>query len=135
MASTQQATKGPRSFAVFVRQLAEGDLENELSEELHKLTSDMQDQALTREATVKGELGLKLNFAVDARGVVQVQWDVKAKPPKKRRTGASVWVNKDGNVVFENPKQLALGLREVKDAEQAAKELDDEARASAGKEV
>lgn len=113
-----KAQTGPRSFAVFVQQLGDGDLNSELSEELHKLGNALQDESLARSEVVGGALTLKLKAKCDPRGVVQFVWDVKMEPPKPKRCGASVWVDKHGHFVHDNPKQKTLFPREVvQDAE------------------
>jgi hypothetical protein len=45
--------------------------------------------------------------------VVGVNVDVNVKKPKTKRAAAQAWITKAGNVVFENPRQLKMNLREV----------------------
>lgn len=124
---------GARSFAVFVQQLGDGDLNTELSEELYKLGNALQDESLARNDAVVGGLTLKLKAKCDPRGVVHFVWDVKMEPPKPKRCGASVWVNKHGNFVHENPKQASLFPREVKVEDAEVREVD--GPDAAGREV
>lgn len=126
--------KAPRSFAVFVQQLGDGDLNTELSDELFKLGNALQDESLARNDDVTGALTLKLKAKCDPRGVVHFVWDVKMEPPKPKRCGASVWVNKHGNFVHENPKQKELFPREIKAADAEVREVD-EPPAAEGREV
>ena len=124
---------GPRSFAVFVQQLGDGDLNTELSEELYKLGNALQHESLARSDAVVGGLTLKLKAKCDPRGVVHFTWDVKMDRPKPKRVGASVWVNKQGNFVHDNPKQAALFPREVKIEDAEIREVD--GPSAAGREV
>lgn len=112
MSETKQA--GPRSFAVFVQQLGDGDLNAELSDQLHQLGAALQEESRARSDAVVGGLTFKLKAKCDPRGVVHFTWDVKMERPKPKRCGASVWVNREGNFVHDNPKQASLFPREVK---------------------
>lgn len=124
---------GPRSFAVFLQQLGDGDLNTELSEELYRLGNALQNESLARSDAVVGGLTLKLKAKCDPRGVVHFTWDVKMDRPKPKRIGASVWVNKSGNFVHDNPKQASLFPREVKVEDAEIREVD--APSAAGREV
>lgn len=126
---------GARSFAVFVRELGDGDMNSELSEELYKLGNTLQDESLARNDEVSGSLTLKLKAKCDPRGVVHFVWDVKMEPPKPKRCGASVWVNKAGNFVHENPKQKELFPREIKIEDAEVREVGGDDAASTGREV
>jgi len=115
---------GARSFAVFLQQLGDGDLNTELSEELYRLGNALQNESLARTDAVVGALTLKLKAKCDPRGVVHFTWDVKMDRPKPKRIGASVWVNKAGNFVHDNPRQAALFPREVKVEDAEVREVD-----------
>lgn len=119
---------------MFVQQLGDGDLNNELSEAFHKLGTALQAESLARNEAVGGTLGIKLKARCDPRGVVQFTWDVKMEPPKPKRVGASVWVDRHGRFVHENPRQKVLFPREVvQDAE--VREVDEDGVVAAGREV
>lgn len=104
---------GARSFARFIQDAGEGDLLRDLSEANHELGNALQNEALHVNGKVKGELKLVLKYSCDARGNVGIDWDVSVKKPKKTRVTAQAWVNKQGNLVFEPPRQIALPLREI----------------------
>lgn len=126
---------GPRSFAVFVQQLGDGDLNSELSEAFHKLGCALQNESLARSEAVGGTLALKLKAKCDPRGVVQFTWDVKMEPPKPKRCGASVWVDRHGHFVHDNPRQKALFPREVVVEDAEVREVGGGAAATSGREV
>lgn len=116
MATSAQAKKpeGARSFAVFIKDCADGDLHTELSEELHTLLGKLNDLADEFHITAKGELTLKLKLSVDQKGVMGIDHDVVAKcTTKRKRPTAQAWCTPGGNVTFVNPRQLTLGVREV----------------------
>lgn len=117
-------TGAPRSFAVFVQQIGDGDLNAEASEEFHKLALAVQAEALARQDAASGSLTIKIKVKGDPRNVAHFTWDVKADPPKKKRCGASAWVNKQGHVVFENPRQPSLFPREVKIEDAVIREVE-----------
>jgi hypothetical protein len=110
MASVEKA---PRSFAVFLANLADGDANRELSEEWKKLSDELQKDSSNRNAVSKGKLNLKLSLQVDPRGVCTIGWDVETREPKPPRVGGVMWIDANGNMVHENPRQQKLPLREV----------------------
>jgi hypothetical protein len=128
-------TTGPRSFAVFVQQLGDGDLNSELSAAFHKLGRALQEESLARSELVGGTLALKLKAKCDPRGIVQFTWDVKVEPPKPKRVGASVWVDRHGRFVHENPRQKPLFPREVVVQDAEVREVDGGGAAASGREV
>lgn len=126
--------EGPRSFARFIEQVADGVVHSELSTELHKLTSTLQDEAVNRHAKAKGSLTLKMSFEVMPNGVVTIRYDLDTKTPKPARNEGVAWLTpKGGNVVFENPKQTKLPLREVGGTPEPARDVP--AAATAAREV
>jgi hypothetical protein len=111
--STQK--EGPRSFAVWIGNLGDGEANAELSEELQKLGAALTDEAYRCNKVAKGKLTVTFTLQCDPRGVGNVAWDVNGKPPKKSRAAQAMWINKHGNWVHENPRQQSLpGIREVK---------------------
>lgn len=103
----------PRSFAVFIHDLADGDANRELSELLHELVKKLAADAYNRASVSKGKLGVKFNVSVDPRGQVVIGWDASTTEPKPPRTGGVMWLDKGNNLVAENPRQQKLPLREV----------------------
>jgi len=120
-----EKAEGARSFAVLLQTIGEGDLNRELSAEMHKLGNILQEESLKREEAVVGKLTMKMAVKVDPRGVAHFIWDVTSTPPKPKRCGAAMFVNKEGNFVYENPRQQALFPREVKGRREEAREVID----------
>lgn len=104
---------GPRSFARFVEQLGGGDVHEDLSQANFELGKALQDLALGTDSKVKGELRVVFKYTCDARGIVGVDVDHTIKKPKRKRATSVAWVNKQGNLVFEPPRQQKLPLHEV----------------------
>lgn len=104
---------GPRSFARFIETAGDGDFHQELSEGLQELSQSIQSEALRTNAKIKGKLSLTMTLSCDPRGVIGIDCDVAVKKPRAKRATAQAWINKDGNVVFEHPRQQKLPLREV----------------------
>lgn len=109
----QDPVEGPRSFAVFMRQLADGDAEREASAKLHELLAALREEAEAAGGAAKGGLTLKFDVKVDKLGQVTINYDVTPKYPKPSRPEARVWLNEGNNVIFENPRQAKLFPREV----------------------
>lgn len=82
----------------------------ELSAAQHKLMREVREVAGRSGTSAKGELTLKLKYAVEANGTVDVNYDITIKGPK-RKLGRSVFFLTPGaNLTVENPRQLGLGL-------------------------
>lgn len=116
--TTTEPTKeeGPRSFAKFIHDLADGECESETSYELHELMKRCQEEAAARGVKVKGSLTFKINFNVEQsakQSIVQIGYEVTAKAPKRRTSPATFWLTKNGNLTAHNPAQQKLALREV----------------------
>jgi hypothetical protein len=114
MAVTAKKEEGPRSFAVFVQGLAEGDCNAEMSRELQRLGQVMKREAEARGEEVPGAITLTIKGKADPRGTVHFLWDVKVTEPKPKRVGGAMWISRDGNFVSEDPRQKELFPREVK---------------------
>lgn len=104
---------GPRSFAVFIRTLADGEAEEAISGKLYELLAALREAAENKGGSAKGELTLKLSIAVDARDQVAIKYDVKTKEPAPDHPSAVMWLDKKGHITAENPRQQKLPLREV----------------------
>lgn len=105
--------EAPRSFGVFLRTLNEGECEADLSREMNELLAKLRALAEEDNGSAKGSLVLTLNFEVDVKDQCEIGYFIKTKEPTPTRHKANVWLNKSGNVVFENPRQQKLPLREV----------------------
>lgn len=117
--------EGPRAFARFIEALSEGDVHAELSNELHELGVKLRSTARNRMTTVKGSLVLKLKFAADEKGVVDIEHVIETKVPKPKAAKAMMWLTPGGNMSAENPRQPLLpGIREVSLPAQTARDVD-----------
>jgi hypothetical protein len=112
--TTTKKEEGPRSFAVFIQGLAQGDANQELSNELHQLGIAMQKEADERGEEVTGSLVLTLRAKAEPRGIAHFNWKVKRTDPEKKRIGGAVWFSRGGNFVDADPRQPELFPREVK---------------------
>jgi hypothetical protein len=114
MAQAQDEEVGARSFAFFAANLSDGDFNKDASEAQHELNKSLQDASLSMNMKVKGELTIKLKYSCDAKGNMGIDHDITIKKPKMKRPTAQAWMDpKTANAVFEPPRQLKLGLREV----------------------
>lgn len=113
--ATEQARDeaGSRSFSHFVANVGEGDIHQDLSKALHELSSELQDMSLEMNAKTKGKMTVVFSLSCDQRGNVGVDCEFTLKKPKRKRATAQAWVNKQGNLVFEPPRQLKMDLRDV----------------------
>lgn len=103
--------EGPRSFAVFLTQIADGDLDRELSAKLHEVGLAL-DTEVENVGKAKGEISLTIKFDADRKNVV-VSYDAKIKKPAPPRPGTTMWLTPGSNFSPENPRQGKLPLRDV----------------------
>jgi hypothetical protein len=94
--------EGPRSFAVFVRDAANGTLDTRVSEELHTLAQAIEDEAMKR-GKAKGTLTLKIMIDADDQGNGNMKFAVDSKEPTIVNNGGPVWFTKGSNVALEPP--------------------------------
>lgn len=107
--------EGPRSFALVLQQVADGQCHIDASEELHALLAECARVANATRGEAKGELLLKLSFSVEAEpsSLVSVKYSIKTKAPEKKRPAGLFWLTKGKNLSQQNPRQQQLPLREV----------------------
>ena len=110
-----QNEPAPRSFAVMLSNLADGVAVSEMDREFWGLTKAILQDARTRgdSGESKGKIQITISVEGNAKGEADIGWDIKVTPPKKQRLKANAWLLKSGNVTFEVPRQLDLGLRAV----------------------
>jgi hypothetical protein len=94
--------EGPRSFAVFCRDLCNGALDAKASEELHKLAQAIEAEAAKR-GKAKGTLTIKVIVAADDQGNADVKFAVDSKEPTVVHNAGPAWFTKGSNVTLEPP--------------------------------
>lgn len=103
---------GPRSFATQMATICDGELNASASRELNDALLYLESENQARRAKVKGKFKLEIDLIVDD-GVCLFSYSIKSKLPEPRRQAAVMWLDKAGNLVAENPRQIKLPLREV----------------------
>ncbi len=110
---TDKLLPEPESFGVWLAKHDKGAFHEELSEEKQRLVAECEANAkATAPRTVKGQMTVVINFAVDDAGAVVVSTDLKVKHPPKIRGVGRYYVD-GGNLVKHDPKQPALPFREI----------------------
>jgi hypothetical protein len=94
--------EGPRSFAVFLRDVGNGTLEVKASEEFHKLAQAVEAEAAKR-GKAKGTLTIKVLIETDDQGNGNVKFAVDSKEPTVVHNGGPAWFTKGSNVTLEPP--------------------------------
>jgi hypothetical protein len=108
--------EGPRSFAVFIQEISNGEIEAEASIEQQKLLAALEDDAGQRGSKVSGSLTLTIKYEVDNKGNCAVSHAVEKKLPKKLRGGGVCWITKGSNYSLDPPKKKT-GIRNVSNSE------------------
>lgn len=100
--------EGRKPFAAVIQEQRQGGLHGELSHELANLVASVQ------ETRKPGVLTLTLKVTPNKDGVtVTLSDDISVKLPKSDRGAAIFFVQGDGNLVRNDPRQPELPLREV----------------------
>lgn len=94
--------EGSRSFAVFLRDVGDGTLESQASEEFHKLGMAVEAEAQKR-GKAKGTLTIKVMLEADDHGNGNINFAVDSKEPTKVQNGGPIWFSKGSNVTLEPP--------------------------------
>lgn len=106
---------GPRNFAAALAEFGQGELNLNLGAEQQKLLDALQSDALTKGKTgrSKGTIALTIKYDVGADGTLKIEPTFKVTCPKPSVPATVAWVDKHGNIAWQNPKQMRLELREV----------------------
>lgn len=98
--------------------LERGDLNADLTAEITKVLEALQEAAPPKGKAVKGEVTLKLKFAVEGASV-EVESEIASKTPKRPRGRDFYFVTEDAALSTEHPRQSNMfdGPREVQAAE------------------
>jgi hypothetical protein len=107
-----ESESGPRSFAVFIREICSGEIEKEAAATMQSLLSVLEDEATQKAGKAKGSLNLTLAFEVDNKGNCSVAFNVEKKEPKKLRGGGVCWIGSGSNYSLDPPRRRQ-GIREV----------------------
>lgn len=104
-----------RTFGALLAALEGGRLEGDLTTSMKDLLKAMHDVAGGAPNLVKGELVLKVKFAMED-GTLEIEGDVTTKAPKFIRQKSIMWPTPEGFLTRRNPSQpeFAFGVRDVK---------------------
>lgn len=109
--------EAPASFAELLTELGGGDAHRDLHADLKELVRAIHEQAIGIDGPtkIKGTMKIAIKVAIDARGNVGVDIDHSITKPKKRRPTAQAWIDRNGNLVTEHPRQTTFpkGLIDV----------------------
>lgn len=108
------STEGPRSFARMLEEVADGDLQADVSVATHRLVSQLQEMARETGIDASGSITLRLDFTVDPKRNIEITGGITTKAPSAPKRTANYWVSPGGNVAFEPPSKDRKGpVREV----------------------
>jgi len=108
------AEEGPRSFSVFLQNIADGEAETECARQLQELNQYLMSEVERRHDKVAGSLNLKVKVLVDTAGHATVSYAVTQARPARKTTGAIFWLTKGGNLSVSDTRQRELpGVRAV----------------------
>ena len=96
--------KAPKSFALFLQTLEDGQLNDELSEALQDLSRKLHDHSLNYGSKGKGKIAIGLEFIYE-KGVFDIRSSIKVTEPVAPRIRSIAWSDINHNLVPNNPKQ------------------------------
>lgn len=97
---------GPRSFAVLLQKIADGDAHTQLSEDLQALIKVMTVRARDQVKAVAGSLTFTLKLVCDEMGTLDVGYKIARSEPQPKRPRTIFWADKNGNMTEKNPRQI-----------------------------
>jgi len=97
------------SFDQFIFEHQSGELNQELTREMNALTAALQKRA-EESGKAKGEITLKISFELESNGLVAINAEAKVKAPGPRKTKEIRWIDKNGRMVSEDPRQTVMQL-------------------------
>lgn len=115
--------EGPRDFAVFLRKLAKGQANAQLSEALQKVVATMVHEARSSARKVEGHVKLTVKLKSDASEICDIEYDIDTKVPKPLRRRTAMWVTEGGNLTEKNPNQAELPLVPVESGSGPARDV------------
>jgi len=101
MPSTHEGTK---SFNSFFATLEDGELHNELTDDLRELNASMNNHALNYGAVAKGKITIDLHFKLE-KGVFIIVSKKKVTMPEAPRNMSIAYSTPGNNFTTQNPKQ------------------------------
>lgn len=113
MTTKDEKDDGAKSFAVLLPQIDDGALHAEATEELRKLLVTLSTTARNRMLISRGEMALKMKFAVTPKGEVTVIGEVTTKAPKGKNPTSTFFLTPGSTLSQRNPRQQELPLRDV----------------------
>lgn len=122
-----EKTEGPRSFAVMLQQIGDGELHDDLGLRMQELVGNLRAFSERYQREGKGTLTLTLNVIAAGNGTIAVAGDVKVKTPTPKRAGSVFWPTAANNLTLENPRQQKLPLKEVPQPRRDVKDLSTDA--------
>lgn len=96
--------KAAKSFALFLQTLEDGQLNDELSQDLQDLSKEMHDHSLNYGSKAKGKINLSIEFVYE-KGVFDIRSTIKTTKPVAPRIRSIAWSDANHNLVPNNPKQ------------------------------
>lgn len=97
------------TFDQFLFEHQSGDLNREITEQMHALTKALQARA-SESGEATGEISLKLSFKALNNGRVEICAEAKIKAPGPHKTKEIRWLDKNGRLAAEDPRQTVLPM-------------------------
>lgn len=101
---------GEQRFSNFIEEHDAGRLNDDLSTTMEELLNRLQKRAGIS-GTAKGEITLKLTFAVGENGRTEIEATTTVKQPGPPKSSDTKWVTSDGELVGNDPRQQKLNLK------------------------
>lgn len=97
-----------RPFSELIEEFNDGQTHAELTTSTHEVLSRLQDIVSMDSGKAKGTLTLKIGFELNDKGVVAISADIKTNVPKRKIAVVPMWMDRNGTLTDENPKQQKI---------------------------
>lgn len=108
--SEHDSQAAARTFDRFIAMLEDGDFNADLSEELKRISEELQSFQENFGGKPKAQLAITVKFTLDG-AVFDIVSDFKTTLPHAKRAKSVAWAAPDGTFSPENPRQMNLFRR------------------------
>ncbi|KAA5602631.1 hypothetical protein F1188_20375 [Roseospira marina] len=118
--SAPPTTTAHRTFNTFLADVEDGQIHNELTDDLRDLVATLQNVGMETGGKASGEITVKLKLKLDGRSI-DVVADVATKKPKMPRRRTTFFSTEDNRLTRNDPRQQALPFKTVEPSQTETK--------------
>jgi len=105
--SNDEKSEGQKSFTSFLAMLEDGVFHSDISKELNRINSELNDYAAENGGKGKAKLNIEISFLIK-NGIFEISSGYKVKLPEQKRMPTIAWSTPANNFTPHNPRQMNL---------------------------